>query len=38
MVGYAEERQSITAEQVEAVAEELVGSTPRSHALRANAA
>jgi general secretion pathway protein A len=36
MVGYAEERQTITAEQVEAVAEELVGSSPRSHALSGN--
>lgn len=35
MVGYAEERQTITAEQVEAVAEEL---SPRSYALRGNAA
>jgi general secretion pathway protein A len=34
LVGYAQERQSITAEHVEAVAEEL---TPRSHALRGDA-
>jgi general secretion pathway protein A len=38
MVGYAEERQAVSAELIDAIAEELVGSTPRSHALRGNAA